>query len=123
MHRHARQVRLAEVGEAGQARLAAATVDVRLVGAAGEIAARYLAGAGIGRLRVKDPRVAQAATAVDPAAVVETVPAFAPFDGDPQPSALAPELDLEGAATRDLAQGALAALAVLREILGVGRVS
>jgi hypothetical protein len=123
MHRHARQVRLAEVGEAGQARLAAATVDVPLEGAAGEIAARYLAGAGIGHLRVTDPRLVQAARAVDPSAVVETVPALAPLGSRLQPSGPPPELDLEGGATRDLALGALAALAALRDILGVERVS
>jgi hypothetical protein len=123
MHRHARQVRLAEVGEAGQARLAVATVDVWLEGAAGEIAARYLAGAGVGRLRVKDPLAAQAAAAVDPSTLVEPLP---PEACSPKPEASGksePLLGLEGAAARDLARGALLALEALREQLGVGRAS
>jgi hypothetical protein len=113
MDRHARQVRLAEVGERGQARIRAATVDVRLEGAAGEVAARYLAGAGVGRLRVRDARAGEAAKAVDPAVVVEVVPEL---EGGGQGE----DLGVGFPAARDLARGATAALEALRAILGTG---
>ena len=45
--RHTRQARLAEIGEAGQARLVASEVVVSLDGFAGDIEARYLAAAGV----------------------------------------------------------------------------
>jgi hypothetical protein len=71
MHRYARQTKLAGVGESGQLRIANARVDVPLDGLAGEVAARYLAGAGVGHLCVRDSRIAAAARAVDPTVSVE----------------------------------------------------
>jgi hypothetical protein len=71
MDRHGRQARLAEVGSAGQARLRGARVDVRLAGHAAEVAVRYLAGAGVGYLRVPHASLADAARAVDPQVAVE----------------------------------------------------
>jgi hypothetical protein len=64
--RHGRQIRLAGVGEAGQKRLAAARVVVAADGFVGEVATRYLAGAGCGDLRVRSSALAAAALAVDP---------------------------------------------------------
>jgi hypothetical protein len=107
-------MRLAEVGEHGQVRIGSATAEVRLGGEAGEVAARYLAGAGIGRLRVIDPRVGEAAKAVDPDAQVEVVPELK--GGTSDDLGLCPE-------AADLARGSLAALDVLLGLLQLGRPS
>jgi hypothetical protein len=109
--RHERQSKLKEVGSAGQARLARACVDVAHDGLAGETAVRYLAGAGIGRLRVADESLAAAARAVDPAVTVDVVPGLA---GDVD---RAETFDLEDEAARAVAAGALAALRALRRAL------
>ena len=53
--RYARQVRLPEVGLAGQERLAASSVLVIGAGGLGSPALTYLAAAGVGRLGVVDP--------------------------------------------------------------------
>jgi len=73
MQRYARQTKLAGVGEPGQLRIANARIDVPFDGLAGEVAARYLAGAGVGRLRVRDEQIAEAARAVDPAIAVDLI--------------------------------------------------
>jgi hypothetical protein len=117
MDRHGRQDRLAEVGSRGQSRIAASTADVRLPGLAGEVAARYLAGAGVGHLRVCEAGQVDAARAVDPSVRVELVGESAgegastgegAGDGPRDPSAAA------------VARGAREALRALRGILGVG---
>jgi hypothetical protein len=94
MDRHARQVRLAGVGAEGQARIAQAVVDIPLAGLAAEIAARYLAGAGVAALRVEDP--------------VAGVPPE-PFD---------PPLEIRDPVARSVAVGALVALRALKAALG-----
>ena len=104
--RHARQARLAEVGARGQERICRACVEVPFAGFAGEVAARYLAGAGVGALRVGEASLAAAARAVDPAVNVEMAPTPAvpdPFDPG-----------LRHDAARELARGARWALEVLR---------
>jgi molybdopterin/thiamine biosynthesis adenylyltransferase/rhodanese-related sulfurtransferase len=53
-HRYARQTVLAEVGAAGQARLAAASVLIVGAGGLGCPVLQYLAGAGVGRLTIVD---------------------------------------------------------------------
>jgi molybdopterin/thiamine biosynthesis adenylyltransferase len=68
--RYARQVAVAGVGAPGQARIAAARVEVDGDGFDAEVAALYLAGAGVGRLRVA-ARVAVACRALNTAIEVE----------------------------------------------------
>jgi hypothetical protein len=50
MRRYTRQVRLAEVGEEGQERLADATIELRTREGAAAIERRYLEAAGAGRV-------------------------------------------------------------------------
>jgi hypothetical protein len=112
MDRHARQARLAEVGSAGQARLRGARADVHLAGPAADVAVRYLAGAGLGHLRVPDAGLCVSARAVDPQVTVEV-------DGGLSPRP-AEGFDLRDPAARDVAAGAAAALEAVRLALGLG---
>jgi hypothetical protein len=112
MDRYGRQSRLAEVGLSGQARLRESLVEVPATGLAAQVAVRYLAGAGVGRLRVRDATLGESARGVDPAVVVDVdvrLPVHA-VEG----------LDLQHRASRDVAAGALTALRALRSALGVG---
>jgi hypothetical protein len=111
MDRHRRQRILPEVGAAGQALLASARAEVRLGGIPGEIAARYLAGAGLGRIVVSDAAHASAARSVDPNVNVEVS-----SGGN---SRAADAFDLKDEAARELAAGARAALHVIRRVLGL----
>jgi hypothetical protein len=113
MDRHARQSRLPEIGAAGQSRIAGADVTVRLDGFAGEVAARYLAGAGVGRLRVRDAAVAAAASAVDPG--VKVVLESSREEGIHPPAFALDEF--RDPVARDLARGAHEALTLLRTAL------
>jgi hypothetical protein len=108
--RHGRQMRLAEVGEVGQKRLAAAQITVAADGLAGEVAVRYLAGAGVGRLSVKTLALSSAAKSVDPAVHVSVDPSLAGL----VPSALYP---WRRSGPSDVAAGAQLALQLLRSIL------
>ncbi len=111
--RHARQVRLREVGAAGQARLAASTVQISGDGLAAEIEARYLAGAGV-PLLVESDAIAAAAREVDPALHVSTQTSAAlRLCGPPPP-------DVRDPVARELVCGAHAALVAIRTILAVG---
>jgi hypothetical protein len=87
-------------------------IDVTSVGFAGEIEARYLAGAGVGALRVSDNGHAAAARAVDAEVRVEVARVGSPSDV-PAPFA---ELD---APVREVAEGALRALAAVRAVLAI----
>ena len=109
MDRHARQVLLADVGPAGQRRIAGAVADVRSGGLAGEVAVRYLAGAGMGLLRVREPALVAAAAEVDPSVRAELV--AEPVEGP------AASLAFHDAAAGEVARGALEALALLRGAL------
>jgi hypothetical protein len=123
MHRHARQICLIEVGLAGQARLASACAEVRLGSFAGQVAALYLAGAGMGRIRVRDTALAGAVRALDSDARVEVIPELEPREDGT--SAASPErglhrveaFDLVDPAARELAAGALEALRAIRTAL------
>ena len=113
MNRHDRQTRLTEVGAAGQARLAQGTADVPLDGFAGELAVRYLAGAGVGRLRVRSTALAEVVRAVDPATAVEVEPASRPADTVEAPDGV----EMHDPTAREAARGALVALGILRRLL------
>jgi len=113
MDRHARQIKLVEVGGAGQARIGAARVDVPDSGLAGEVAARYLAGAGVGRIRVRAERIAAIARAIDPAISVEVIHA-----GEADLRGLGEASDLHDSAAQAVERGARFALAALRDALG-----
>ncbi|HEY6460042.1 MAG TPA: hypothetical protein VIY73_07815 [Polyangiaceae bacterium] len=108
--RHGRQSRLAGIGAEGQGRIGRASVDVRLEGLAGEVAARYLAGAGVGALKVRSEAVAAGARAVDARVAVEVYPGLAAGE-----SSGGTALDDAGAA--DVFAGALAALRALKRAL------
>jgi hypothetical protein len=63
--RHTRQVRLSDVGEEGQARLAATTAVIEDDGLPAAVEARYLAAAGVGRIATASEAIADAARAAD----------------------------------------------------------
>ncbi len=121
MNRHSRQTRLPEVGADGQARIVAATVDVPMGGLSGEVAARYLAGAGVGCVRVRTAALAAAAGSIDPAVRVEIDDSIGGSDGKDEFASFAssrtPRLDLHDPVARDVAMGAVAALRALRAVL------
>jgi hypothetical protein len=100
------------VGPEGQERIGRACADVGLDGFAAEVAARYLAGAGVARLRVRDAVLGRGAVALDPGVGVDVEPAL--------PAAPAEAIDLRHPVARDLARGAMHALAVLRGALDRG---
>ncbi len=102
--RYSRQTKLASVGEAGQARIAEASASSG-DGLAGWVAARYLAGAGIGELRVPSEEIAEAARATN-ASVRVLVDAESSVRRDDRFVELDP-------AARDVAVGAHRALSAL----------
>jgi hypothetical protein len=110
LDRHRRQARLAEVGAEGQERLAGARVEVRLDGLAAHVAVRYLAGAGVGELLVRDVSLAAAARAVDPGARIGVDAALPAEPGE--------AFDLSDPAARAVAAGAMAALNAVKNALG-----
>jgi hypothetical protein len=112
MQRHARQTRLDGVGASGQARIARSRVDVGLDGLGADVAARYLAGAGVACVRVRAAALAEGARALDAAVRVEVDPAL-----PPPPEADAAAGDLRDPVASDLARGALLALRALRAAL------
>ena len=114
MDRYLRQVRLAGVGADGQARVGRAIVDVPGAGLPAAIAARYLAGAGVGGLRLADPAAARAAREVNASVSVEPGPA-------PLGALAAAPAEVHDPVARELASGALTALLALRAILATAR--
>jgi hypothetical protein len=99
-------MRLAEIGAHGQARIASARISVGLEGAAADIAARYLAGAGVEGVWVRDAALAEGARTVQPGIRVEVDPAL-PIETE------ARVFDVRDPACRDLYRGAHAALRAL----------
>ena len=108
LDRHARQTRLTGVGAVGQARLARASVEVRLDGFAADVAARYLAGAGIGSVRVRSEEATGGARAIDASLRVEV---------DPSLVVEVDAVDLDAPSASDLARGAMCALRAIRAAL------
>jgi hypothetical protein len=111
MDRHARQSRL--IGPDAQARVRAASVDVGPDGFAGSVAARYLAGAGVARLRVRTADIAAAARAIDPAIEVEVAEVAPTSAGGAAPAGF------EHPVASEMALGALLALRALRSAIAV----
>ena len=98
--RYGRQTRLPEIGEAGQARLAASQVVLRAAGPAQEIEATYLKAAG--------------------ARVAASTPAKPEAPGEAQAHAVAlAGLGVRDSEARVVAEGALRALEAMRVILGL----
>jgi hypothetical protein len=131
MSRHGRQTRLAEIGSAGQARIAAATVDVAVDGLAAEVATRYLVGAGVGCVRVRERGLtglvdlAHVARSIDPGVRVEVAVGSSrepsPAGGAaPGPHAVRDGFDVgdfRDPSARAVARGAHEALRALRTAL------
>ncbi len=92
--RHTRQIRLPEIGEAGQARLASSEVVLGGRGLARDVERTYL------RLAGATPREDAAGDGADEVDVSS--------------------LGLRHAAARDVGEGALRALAAVRRIVGIG---
>ena len=109
--RHSRQVRLVEVGEVGQERLARATAVLRSDGDAGVVAARYAAAAGFGTVSVRSEEAVEAAHALDRRVRVAL---------DRSPSVWEPPgwLGVRDPAARAVAAGAHEALTAVRTALG-----
>jgi hypothetical protein len=110
--RHTRQVRLAEVGDAGQARIGATTAHVEAEGLAGAVEARYLAGAGVVKIATTSDAIGDAARAVD--ARVDPSPRVHLGRGEPPPFAF------RDPAARDVAMGAWRALVHVRRAIKRG---
>ena len=107
--RHARQARLTGVGREGQARIERAHADVPLDGLAADVAARYLAGAGVARVRVRSDAAGKGAFAIDRHVAVEVDPSL-----PAEPSGAGPAMGLHDPAAQQVARGAVAALRALR---------
>jgi hypothetical protein len=109
--RHGRQIRLAEIGEAGQARLASRAVAPSGAGLAREIEETYLARAGV-RVRAGAARggAGEGSDATDDPG---QAPAAAPARVDPS------ILGLRHGGAREVGEGALRALAAIRALLEV----
>ena len=101
--RYTRQMRLAEVGENGQRRLAMSEVRLAGEGTAAAIEARYLGGAGVSTTTSATSR-----SAGSPSTLPRPSPPLEP--GPPWLASLSP-------AAREVASGAYAALTVVRAIL------
>jgi hypothetical protein len=136
MTRHSRQTRLAEVGDAGRARLAAGHAFIVADGLLGEVQARYLAGAGVGTLHVLHEGPARAAAQVDGDIVVNrdvdvdvdvktTMPSPPTMTSTTTETTAStttvPEFGMRDGAARDVAAGAWLALCAIKNLLGLPR--
>lgn len=122
--RHARQIRLVEVGEAGQERIGREMCVVPGTGLSAVVEARYLAGAGVERLVVDNDEVARAAHEVDPSVGVEvTSRPFSVLGPGAGPHDAKSSSDVTNALTRlspgarEVALGAYRALVAIRSVI------
>jgi hypothetical protein len=105
--RHGRQIRLAEIGEAGQERLVATDVVLGAVGDAREIEATYVARSGM--------------HVVDDARADAKEKAKAQADGQPaMGDEVLASLGIRDVKALDVADGAVRALLAMRKALGIG---
>jgi molybdopterin/thiamine biosynthesis adenylyltransferase len=121
--RYARQERLVDVGEAGQARIAGTTCVVAGRGLDALVEARYLAGAGFGCVVVTDSEAARAAREInrDVEVSVIPVPTSADTSSGTAREDVASTLAALSPGAREVALGAYRALCALRAaILPVG---
>lgn len=132
-HRYTRQVRLPEVGTEGQERLGQAAVSLASRGLAGEVAVRYVVGAGVGRVAVVQENLVAVAKRVDGRVHVHRVqgpriqgpagqghgiePAADHDAGGKHSPGLPLPMGFEDEAPRAVAEGAYEALVCLRNIL------
>lgn len=107
-----RQSRLAEIGPEGQALIASSTADVQLDRVSATVCARYLAGCGVGTLRVRDARLAAVAREARSSVTVVIVDDLPVRDAGSA-------LDLHDEVARQVAGGAMEALTVIRSTLGL----
>lgn len=110
-----RQKRLREVGAAGQAKLSSATVSVHHEGLRGEVAVRYLVGAGVGAL-VAPPSLHALVHALDPGVQVSSLHADVPRERD---APLRGAVDPVEPAARAVLEGSRDALRAIRCVLGL----
>jgi hypothetical protein len=104
--RHGRQIRLAEIGEAGQERLAESAVVLGGTGDVREVEAAYLARSGV--------RV------VDDATAAAKAKSRAASEGAPDlRAATLTSLGIRDSFARDVADGAIRALLAMRKILDI----
>lgn len=115
MNRFTRQIRLAEVGEAGQAKLTAARIEPRTQGFARTVEAMYLRAAGVGGEGVAPREGAEGEATVARAGAEGDAAAARTGGAGASPRGLG----LQHAAPREVAEGAYAALVAMRRILGV----
>ncbi len=99
--RYERQTRLADIGASGQAKLCAATVVIRSQGFVRAIEERYALASGMSESGMTEPAPTVAPERVDAAANVDA-------------------LGFRHTAAREVAEGALRALAAIRIALGEG---
>lgn len=111
--RHGRQIRLVEIGEAGQQRLSSSEVCLRASGEAREVEAAYLEGAGL-RVRVRVTENADRLATPTTSAAGDD----ATVDAKVFATTLA-SLGVRDRAASDVARGALFALLAMRRVLGI----
>lgn len=116
--RYGRQIRLREIGEAGQERLASARARLGGRGAARVVEGLYLRAAGVGFVEGEVPAEHRASLAsLAHAPPDDAVAGLAPLGADVDVETLLASLGIGRAPTREIAEGALRALVTIRAAL------